>query len=218
MSMSHILLRPKRRKAWWWLSGGISASACLAAYKAKGAASLAASCKPVGGSLGDLTTGAAPTWNASDGWIFDGSTYLAVPSITANPNLSILIRASGITFDGVRGFFGYYNGDVDEIWLRLGADRYYCGYMGDAAMADYCDVSGVYALTKEHAYSNGVIKASPAGSPTAFSAAHSFYIGGVNNGGSLVFAMAGNVQAFALYNATLTEAQIAAVSTAMNAL
>lgn len=65
----------------WWLAGGIDPANCIAAYRAKGAASLAASYDNLaapGNGLADgtydLTLGVAPTFDAATGWTFNGST------------------------------------------------------------------------------------------------------------------------------------------------
>ncbi len=73
----------------WYLSGGVDASACAAAWLAKGAASLAASydnlAAPANGAAdgtGDLA-GATPTWDASIGWTCSVS-FTAVSLLTTN--------------------------------------------------------------------------------------------------------------------------------------
>jgi len=53
----------------WWLSGGIAAANCVAAYQAKGAASYAVSLTDLSGNSHTITEGeTAPNWDTSKGW------------------------------------------------------------------------------------------------------------------------------------------------------
>ena len=62
----------------WYLAGGISAANCLAAYQPKGAASLAASYSNLANpGTYNAAPGVAPTFDASTGWTFNGSTQMA---------------------------------------------------------------------------------------------------------------------------------------------
>ena len=90
----------------WWLSGGISAANCIAAYQPKGAASFDASLVNVAnpGTL-NITQYISPTWDASAGWTGGGGSYLLVPYVGINQNTTMIARytspvTSGCVFAG----------------------------------------------------------------------------------------------------------------------
>jgi hypothetical protein len=207
----------------WYLSGGIAAENCIAAYAAKGAASQAASYVNLANpGTYDLTAPtAAPTWDADLGWTFNGSTqYLATGitfATTVGPSRTIIIR-----FDNVTGATGYIAGG----WLgagnglifspnRASARKYYNGstLLNVAATS----ASGVIAVAGNTAYIDGVSD----GTITTgnYSQTISIYIGAdwQNSGTPPVHTyFAGRIQAVAIYNTALSLAQVEAVTAAMS--
>lgn len=200
----------------WWLSGGIAAANCIAAYQAKGAASIDASYINLAtpGTY-NLTLGKAPAFDTTTGWTFNGSdTWLSTGVIFVNNQTwSLLIRidsfittlrAVGLSRTGASCDFGFY---IDNT-----STYYYNGGFGKYAQK----TSGVLAVAGNTAYYNGISQGSiSSGSGTA---SVGFPIGAMDDDGSRSLWLNGTVQAVAIYNAILTEPQVAAVTTAMAAL
>lgn len=76
----------------WYLAGGVTP---IAAYQPKGSSSLAASyINLISPGTFDAAPGVAPTWDAVNGWTFNGSTqYLTTGIIpTTNQAYSMMVR------------------------------------------------------------------------------------------------------------------------------
>ena len=211
----------------WYLAGNIPKSNCIAAYKAVGAASLTASFINLANpGIYDLTAPvAAPTFNTADGWTFNGSTQFLQMAYTYadGRNLTYIMRFSGVV--GATGFaMGYFNGAGSGLIFspnRTGARKYYNGTVVLTAAA--ASANGVMAVAGNAAYLNG------AGDGAITTAANTnneangmnVYIGANRNNAGAPFVhtyFAGKIQAVAVYSAVLVLAQVAAVTTAMNAL
>lgn len=76
----------------WWLSGGISAGDCIAAYQAKGAASQAASYVNLANpGTYNATPSVIPGWSSADGWQSPGALNTGYRPNTGN-TFSVLAR------------------------------------------------------------------------------------------------------------------------------
>ena len=210
----------------WYLSGGIAAANCIAAYTPKGAASLAASydnnAAPGNGladSTYDAAPGVAPTWASGTGWTFNGTTqYLDTGVIpAADQSWSLLVRYSGaVQSDFAR--FGCLNSGSARFFLypytvsSSGTGYGHGGYL----LVPVSDTSGVIGFAGNQPYRNGATHGGTigtgAGTPIAFS------IGAVNNTSVIGDYWNGTIEAIAIYDTVLTAPQVAAVSTAMAAL
>lgn len=199
---------------WWDNNGAISG--CVAAYAAKGAADLAASYINLAnpGTYNAVPI-VAPTWNATDGWIFNGSTqYLSTQITSPGITWSVLIRFSNFTHTTNKVFFGTYTGPTVNFLLQTGVNGF-ASYNGGVSASNTPAISsGVLGFAGKQPYRNGVAEAStiPAGGTAP---AGIVYINGFNAGSQL---MAAYFQAFAIYNVTLTSGQVATITTAMQAL
>lgn len=201
----------------WWLKGGISASNAKIAYAPKGAASLAASYINLANpGTNNAAPGVAPTWDATNGWMFNGSTqYLTTGFAPGNStNWTGIIRFSNLTGTAVVDFFG------TRATLRFHQEYSMSTHvltfnMGGSVNTTLTFTSGVIAIAGGTGYKDG----SSVGTFTPSSAGDwpAIYIGGYNFGG-LARPLAGYVQAFAFYNTVLNGTQVSAVTTAMNAL
>ena len=95
MLARRILAASARAVAPWWLAGG--APMPVAAYQPIGAASLADSyVNLVNPGTYDAAPGAAPTWDAANGWIFNGSTQFLIGA-PLNNSFVVLTRFSNRT-------------------------------------------------------------------------------------------------------------------------
>lgn len=88
----------------WYLSGDVDPSNVIAAYQAKGAADYDTSkINLANPGTHNLTDVSAPTWNTSDGWIFDGTqalnTGLRSAQLGRGKTCSFIVRYSAIPAD-----------------------------------------------------------------------------------------------------------------------
>ena len=205
----------------WYLSGGIAAANCIAAYTPKGAASLAASYDnnaAPGNGLADGTydaaPGVAPTWGAATGWTFDGiAQYLETGVTNVGSGLwSAIVQFSNAQAAGDGALFGTGHMYVNPVWFTSGV-LYDNGGPGNAQApvlnAGNLAVAGLYG------YRNGAVDTAITGG--AFTA-DAIYIGAINYGDTALWFRDGNIQALAIYDTAITAPQVAAVSAAMAAL
>lgn len=216
----------------WYLSGGIAAANCIAAYTPKGSSSLAASYDnnaAPGNGLADGTydaaLGVAPTWDAATGWSFDGSQVLNTGVEPAASGYAIAVRVSGVpNAAAFRVVMGQRRGGsgVDGLMVRCNNGVSAHGYIYQAyvSVAAYV-ASGVYVISGNGGYLDGLAE-TEALVGTGLNAIPIAI--GANNQPSADYGWTpgeyavANVQAAAIYNVTLTAPQVAAVSAAMAAL
>jgi hypothetical protein len=209
----------------WYLSGGIPAANCLAAYQPKGAASLAASYDNIaapGNGLADGTydaaLGVAPTWSAVNGWIGGGSAYLLsgiTPAI--DQSWSFAISISGAAAGAY--FFGSYRSGTPgmSVAVRRSAStsiQYHNGSATPTSVAPYAD-NGVFIIAGNKAYRNGVdedVTIAVGNAPALPIDLIGFNIGGTH------YAYVVNVRSLAIYNTALSPSIVTALNTAMAAL
>ena len=217
--------------AQWWLSGGVSASNCIAAYTPKGAASLAASYDnnaAPGNGLADGTydaaPGVAPTFDAAAGWMFNGSTQYLTTGIAPAAGYSMIARISGGSTSGTRTVMGTVriSAPIARFYMRsvdAGTGRSF-GY-GDTGTVLNAGLrpaltSGTIAIVDDTGYVNGSVDIDSNG--TWITTALTITIGGEQRDASVTNYFLGSVLAAAIYDTTLSAAQVAAISAAMAAL
>lgn len=219
-----IVNRPVAAAAssWWLADNTIDAANVIAVYQPKGAASLAASYINLANpGTYDAAPGTAPSWNATDGWIGNGSSaYLIGPVHDGTNQMTIICRYSNAP-SGTGTLFGWYSSATSTgVYIfpnYLSGVRYTYGF-GAPSRADVAPelTAGVLALTGENQYRNGVLDGSI--TPYTVSTTPDLYILARNNGSGAENYSGAYIQAIAFYSGTLTSDQIAAVSTAMAAL
>jgi hypothetical protein len=210
----------------WYLSGGVAASNCVAAYAAKGAASQAASYDNLTGNASyDLVASTDPAWNTATGWTFSASEVLKTGiTPTHDQTWSMIVKYAGAStsknmcvagsYSIGAGRFHVFSSALNFSYKRLlgnGNDSAYA-YFGAAAS------SGVTCLAGTTAYHNG----SSEGTITTGSAGSgvvNIAIGArqTSNAGAGTFdnKFDGVITSIAIYSATLTGAQVAAIGAAM---
>ena len=192
-----------------------------AAYQPKGAADLAGSYVDLSGNGNNTAPGVAPTWDAVNGWIFNGTTqYLVTTFVPAqDQSQSMIIQyTNAVTIDGVIcGCNGLTTTRVFHLEpLRSGTSVRY-GNGGLTAVAPQL-AAGNICVAGNDGYRNGASEGIALAAWTGaaltvyIGARHSTAVGGANN-----FCQS-YVQAFAIYDCTLTAPQVAAVVAAMAAL
>ena len=204
----------------WYLAGGISASACVGAYQAKGAASLAASYTNLANpGSHDLTLGTAPAWDATNGWKGGSSAYLKT-DIT--PTGAAGTWSAAVRFSNGGGGYECLLG----CWSAGATNRFgfqLANYAGKVEISNYSlknwihtKTSGAFVIAGTALYVDGALDPLVLGGGS--SPGVPVYILALNNNGSPSSYTTSYIQALALYNTTLSAAQVAAVTTAMNAL
>lgn len=199
----------------WWIPTGCTSSDVVCAYKAEGAASLAASYSNLNNpGTQDAIATTPPTWDSTNGWKFNGSDqYISTGTMTITENLTVICkfsnRAAGNYMLGADGFWvettGWYISDLTPN-LAVGID----GASGDLG---FSDTSAIIGVNKNVAVKNGV-SSNLSLSPSPISFEWGFFIGATNRGDetannfTIIY-----VQSFILYNKTLTGTQIEEVTT-----
>lgn len=203
----------------WWLSGGVSAANAIAVYQPKGAADIATSYVNLANpGTNDAAPGVAPSFAAATGWTFNGSSQWLDTGLTpaTDRSWSIIVRLSDrANNEGpVR-----VNGDTSTYprfgFYMDGSAVYY--YASDGAPKAPVLTAGVVAVAGTAAYRNGVSESLTIGAKNG-----AFFgtipLGGARTAASTISYFNGKIQAVAIYSATLTAPQVAAISAAMAAL
>jgi len=206
----------------WYLSGGIAAANCLAAYTPKGAASLAASydnnAAPGNGLADgtyDATTTSAPTFNAATGWTFSGGGPYLSSGVVPASGYSIIVRYSGLADVQVKYFIG--QSKTNAHFALAGNDATNVGYYsGGVQKVSPKLLTGVLCIAGQYGYRNGTLD-SPAIAAWSATTTNAIYMGGCN-GLATSYWPAVVIQAVAIYDTALTAPQVAAITAAMNLL
>lgn len=211
----------------WWLSGGIAAANCVAAYQPKGAADYAASLVNLANSgTYDAANGTAyPTWDGTSGWKFASasSQYLTTGVVPlGNQTWSAVVRFSNNSTNygslfGCRDVPANCSFYIAPLYAFNKRAYGYGGYNTPLIIAGN-KASGVIGIAGNTGFVDG---STEAGTITATGSAGmpTIIIGGnkYSNGEYKDFSTA-YIQAIAFYNAIITTDQITALTTAMAAL
>jgi hypothetical protein len=202
---------PPAEEESWWLAGDVNAANAKAVYQPIGAADLAASYVNLANpGTNNAAPGVAPTFNAATGWTFNGSTQYLDTGLAPAHGWSMLVRFSGGTNTG---FVAGAGTSTESFYFRpnnAAAGRAY-GY-GNLKTVAGALTAGVMGMGGATAYLNGAsegaIGGTIAGTPPEV-------VIGARRSASVATFFAGSVQAFALYDTTLSAEQVADISAAM---
>lgn len=211
--------------AQWWLSGGVSAANCVAAYQPKGAASLAASYSNLANpGTYDAAPGVAPTFDTATGWTFAAGQYLITGIDAATKPITMIVRATVTSLAAPRAYIGASNNGGYEFRANSGsstATLYLLqqnvaligGSTGTITVNANATVAATYSAAGAWAlYIGGSTSGGGTNNKTMTSGV--LWIGRGANGEQMI----GSIQAVAIYNTTLSAAQVAAISSAAAAL
>jgi hypothetical protein len=200
----------------WWDPNG--EGLCVwAAYQPKGAASLAASYTDLSGNGNDAGVGVAPTWDAVNGWKFDGASQYLTTTFTPqnDQSQSMIVQYTNDSSSGcVAGMQQAADCRFDLFPNRTNLVIYGNGQNVNVAPGQ---VTGNVAVAGNQGYRNGVAEGAAIGAYGQVPA-WPVWIGCRNASGVPAYLDTVNVQAFAIYDCVLTSAQVSAVATAMAAL
>lgn len=206
----------------WWLSGGIAAANCIAAYQAKGAADYAASKVNLAnpGTYNLVEIGGAVNWSASVGWSGFSTLSRCLDTKIANiinQSSSAVIRVTDVSNNSTVMFGGYDNA-ADGIYFAYFTSTGWQFFLNQGPVTQNVATStgtGVLAIAGPDYFLDGIDKGNF--SQTANTLARSPYIGAQHYTTPVQYTN-GSIQAVSVYNSTITPAQVAAVSNAMAAL
>lgn len=207
----------------WYLAYGLTASDVVCAYQPKGATSQAESYKNIANpGTNDATAPTPPTWNASDGWIFNGVDQYLDTGVEPASSWSAICRFTDAPASSAI-LFGVMNYNAANFCFSPNgngtASTYLLGKSSTPGMGKH--LSGIAGVSQYQGYFSGL----PDGDPVTAEA-------WANTGASLTFLIgcydyAGDsptlfciskIQALALYNKPLSAAQMLAISNNMAAL
>jgi hypothetical protein len=203
----------------WYLETGIGI-----AYQPKRAASLAASYVNLAhpGTNNAIPSAVAPTWTANDGWILNGVSQYLNTGVIPSSNWTMIIRFSDAAPSSLAGMGNSDSGFTYAI--SLDDTEGVIGYMsgGILAAGSATPTSGVIGLSGLQGYLDGVPDGLPVVvapwtellAPIVIGGQSSVTLGVVEINATIAV----HIQAVAIYNITLTGAQMLAVMTAMAAL
>jgi len=200
----------------WWLSDGILSANCAAAYRSKGAASLAASYINLAHpGVHNITTPAPATWASGTGWTFNGLTQYLITGVGPSSNAwSILVCFSGGS-QSTGSLFGSIQSTPTRIWnLFSNYTNNKVVYQNDGTRGVTPGLnSGVIGWAGTTAYRDGMAD----GTISTINGVSTIgaYLGANNQDGSPNGWWAGIIESVAIYNITITDSQAIAVSTAM---
>jgi len=203
----------------WWLSGGISAANCIAAYQPKGAADLAASYVNLANpGTYNAAPGVSPNFDSA-GWVFTGTQWLTTG---INPNgtkklYSIFIRVSNIgDTASPQALLGSYDTSLNSLLIFFVANKYQFYSSGGFDSTEVVSsAGGVIGISGANGYVNGINVCTIPDGLNLDLASGVITIASTNNTRIL---KSGKVQAVAIYNTPLTAPQVAALTAAMAAL
>jgi hypothetical protein len=186
-------------------------------YQPKGAASLAASYVNLANpGTYDAALGAAPSFDEATGWTFNGIDQYLTTGVVPASGWSMIARVSGA---GGGTIFGQRSIAVGSTSHQIvpNATGNIVAYRNGGSI----DVtkspgltSGILAMAGNAAYRNGInenitLQAFGGETPLAM------FLGARNNQNVVHAFFSGSIAAFAIYNTTLSAAQVAAISAAM---
>lgn len=162
----------------------------------------------------------APTWNATDGWIFNGiDQYIETGNITITENMTVVIKITNLIPGNTEIIDSGLSGQPEyDLYQYLDTPNGIAIDVNDAWTNGISMVAyGILAVTKDGLYLNGML-AEPMGSaPTPYSALSPFVIGKSSFNIAPKYSEM-NVQAFVVFSTTLNASEIATITAAMATL
>lgn len=206
-----VALKRRRAAADWWQVAG---QTCVAAYQPIGAASLAASYVNLANpGTYDAAPGVAPTL-AAGGWQFNGFTQYLTTGIVPAAGWSAIVRISGGAAVSCIAF-GMSEGVGKAFYIAPYTSVGVNYYNGNGALKTPDATEGIFALAPGAGYRNGSQDVTFSG--WTGSVTREIVIGAVRSA-SIADFFPGTIAAIAIYSTALSAADVAALTTRMQAL
>lgn len=215
-AMSGNLTAQNYTNAWWAAAG--SAASCVRAYAPKGAANQTASytnlVNPGTGDAAKETFTELPTWDATNGWKFNGTTQALTSGYVPTAAHSWIVKFSNGTGINIYvcGMFGGDNAQTGFLSYGSSAHAYRNGGSG-SPVSDSFVTSGVVGAAGANGFLNGTKEVTNIGAWSGTGIAHHY--GGRNRISQIDDWGACYIQAAAIYNAALSDAQMIAIGNAL---
>lgn len=199
----------------WWEAGG--AGGAVFAYQPKGATDLTDSyVNLVNPGTNNAAPGVAPTWNVTDGWIFNGTTQFLTTGVTPanNQTWSMLIQFTNGPAVGPRALAGSVTIGTTIFRVLIAATGNVAYSNGGTLVVAPNITAGNLGVAGNRGYRNGIAEGA---NIVAWGggAAASIYIGCFNNNGATSSFTNANIQAIVVYNNVLSADQVLAVADRM---
>lgn len=192
---------------WWDITG------VVAAWQPKGAASYAASLLDISGNGNDATEGVAPSWDATNGWTFNGSSQWLDSGLRTTVAYSLAVSVANVNTSGASQQTA-----IGDAWQGLRPHHWgTVRYNGQAAAAGSASAaSAVLVLTGTKGYLNG---AEDATGITIGTLNRKIALGAEGYSTSPTGNwFDGSILAVAVFSSVLTAEEVATLSAAMAAL
>ena len=209
----------------WWLSGGIAAANCIAAYQPKGAASLAASyvnlASPGTYNLTIPPGMTAPTWDTSYGWLGNGKCLDT--GIVPDPATMSAVARFADTAEVETQLFGVITVDYQHAVMlstRRVSDNWFYNFGAGSTAGTPQLLTGTTGICYNF-FINGTKPENKAANRSGnANITESMWVLGVHKqGGNTGYRYYyGKLMCIAFYNRLLTDGEYLAIMTAMNAL
>ena len=213
----------------WWLQGGISASNAIVVYQPKGAANYNASLINLAnsGTYNAVAFSTAPTFDTSYGWYYNNNQYMYTPFQGQDGNkYSVIIRFTDSRSDTYGWLFGgrtSANNNRFSLMTSMNTDDH--GYEINSIRTTYgarvsggvlCNASGKLYL--DGSYETGDEVALDYETVRLGIGCQNYGTGTADDAAQPANGFIGKIQALAIYDIALSPTQVAALTTAMNAL
>lgn len=192
---------PSAAGGWWDDFGNVPPGCCVAAYQAKGAASLAASYIDLSGTGNNCGPGVAPAWAAGIGWSFNGVNQFLVTGVIPGATYSFIIQyANAVGFGVICGSLDAGNTRfyVIPVWVPWVGWRWGGAFLQTVPQLP----TGNLAETPQNGFRNGVVD--PVLGGWAGVSTRDVYIGCFNNIGVPAAYQQCDVIAKAIYSCDIT--------------
>lgn len=215
VSLGFVQFRLRHPTLWW--DPDDEGLAVVAAYKARHAASLAASMVNLAnpGTYNLTVVGSTPTWDAEDGWSFSSGAFDTGYNLPEE--CTFLVRytdAGSVTYDTVFGTYDNPPGNYSKSLTPRTVDRTVYG-AGDWWNFGGWSASGRMAISGKRCFYNGVYRGEPSYMRGKWPSDWSAYIGGDNYYDACSQPFAGKIQAVVIYSENLTDEQVAKIDAAV---
>lgn len=200
----------------FWAVGGLDGF-CVAAYKPKGALTQNLSYVNLANpGTNDMAAGVAPSWLASTGWVFNGTTQYLLNNLTPTSGWSMFVHYANLLSTGAAIIVGSQNTTGDRRFY-LGRAAGGAEIYGNGGIAANGAISGtgVIGFAGEKCYFNGVDEGLTISGWSDPISAQPIFAGALNANGTATTFCSVRIHALAIYNTVLDATKVDLLTKAM---